>query len=184
LPIPAGWLGSALFVAAVWSCVALVPRLPRSDGEAEIAPGEWQAWIGIAFVGAVVAAMLLKAHVFQVDVPISRNPEALAAGRSIAMLFVAWVVLAQVLRQRWAGRVLADERDARIALVAGHWARTVAAGGVVAVAVMLGFSDTARLRAFSYPSIAQMLMLALLCGALCEHVAAAVMYWRDRRAAA
>ena len=30
----------------------------------------------------------------------------------------AWLVLAHVLKQRWAGRVQADERDARIALVA------------------------------------------------------------------
>jgi hypothetical protein len=55
---------------------------------------------------------------------------------------------------------------------------------VVAIAVMLGFSDTDRLRGFSYPYIAQMLMLALLCGSWVEQAATALLYWRDRRAAA
>jgi hypothetical protein len=49
---------------------------------------------------------------------------------------------------------------------------------------MLGFSETERLRAFSYPYIAQLLMQALLWGALFEHAAAATLYRRDRRAAA
>jgi hypothetical protein len=180
--LPLGWIGSFLFVAAVWFLVGVVHRIPHSDEEAAIAPGEWQAWIGIAFVGAVIAAMVLEAHVFLPEVPIRRNPDAGAAGRSIGMLFVAWVVLAQVLKQRWAGKVLEDERDARIALVAGKWARCASAAGVVAIAVMLGFSDTARLRAFSYPYIAQMLMLALLSGAWVEQAATAFLYWRDRRA--
>ena len=183
-PFPLGWIGTCLFIAAVWFCVALVHDVPHSDGEAAIAPGEWQAWIGAAFLGAAIAAMVLKAHLFLPELPIGRNPDAGAAGRSIATLFVAWVVLSQVLKRRWAGQVLEDERDARIALVAGHWARCAAAGGVVAIAVMLGFSETERLRGFSYPYIAQMLMLALLAGAWLGQVVAAVLYWRDRRAAA
>ncbi|MGN6111610.1 MAG: hypothetical protein ACTHOC_01130 [Luteimonas sp.] len=183
-PIPLGWFGTFLFVAAVWFCVDLVHRVPHSDEEAAIAPREWQAWIGIAFVGAVIAAMVLKAHVFLPQLPIHRNPEAGAVGRSIGMLFVAWLVLAQVLKQRWAGNVLEDERDARIALVAATWARCAATGGVVVVAVLLGFSGTERLRAFSYPYIAQMLMLALLCGAWIEQAATAFLYWRDRRGTA
>lgn len=184
LPLPLGWAGTFLFVAAVWFCVDLVDRLPASDEEAAIAPGEWQAWVGIAFVGAVIVAMVLKVDVFLPDVPVGRNPDAVAAGRSIGMLFVAWVVLAYVLRQRWAGKVLEDERDARIALLAGQWARCIGAGGVVVVAVVLGFSDTDRLRGFSYPYIAQMLMLALLCGLWAEQAATALLYWRDRRATA
>jgi hypothetical protein len=184
IPFPLGWLGTLLFVAAVWFCVDLVGRIPHSDEEAAIAPGEWQAWVGIAFVGAVIAALLLKMHLFLPEVPIARNPDAGAAGRSIGTLFVAWVVLAYVLKRRWAGRVLADERDARIALVAGQWGRGATVFCVVAVAVMLGFSETERLRAFSYPYIAQLLMQALLWGALFEHAAAATLYRRDRRAAA
>lgn len=184
IPLPLGWIGTLLFVAAIWFCVDLVGRVPHSDEELAIAPGEWQAWIDIAFAGAVIAALLLKMRMFLPEVPIPRNPDAGAAGRSIGTLFVAWVVLAHVLKQRWAGRVLADERDARIALVAGQWGRCATVAGVVAVAVMLGFSDTERLRGFSYPYIAQLLMQALLWGALFEHGAAAWLYRRDRRAAA
>ena len=183
LPLPLGWVGTLLFVAAIWYCVDLVHRIPHSEEEAAIAPGEWQAWIGVAFVGAVIVALLLKADAFLPELPIGRNPDAGAVGRSVGTLFVAWVVLAQVLKRRWAGTVTADERDARIALVAGQWARCVCTVGIVAVAVLLGFSDTARLRGFSYPYIAQMLMLALLVGAWVEQAATAFLYWRDRRAA-
>lgn len=184
IPFPLGWFGTFLFVAAVWSCVDLVNRVPHSDEEAAIAPGEWQAWVGAAFVGAVLVATLLRMHLFLPEVPIGRNPDAAAAGRGIGMLFVAWVVLAHVLKRRWAGRVLQDERDARIALVAGQWARTATSVCVVGIAVMLAFSDTGRLRDFSYPYIAQLLVQALLWGLWFEQVAAAVLYWRDRRAAA
>lgn len=182
LGLPLGWLGMFLFVAAVWFSVAQLQAIPRSDEEAQVAPGEWQAWVGVAFAGAVIAAIVLKAHLFLPQLPIQRNPEIGAAGKSIGTLFVAWLVLAQVLKQRWAGRVQADERDVRIELVAGQWARYAAAGGVIAIAVLLGFSDTDRLRDFSYPFIAQMLMLALLAGLWVEQLVTAVLYWRDRRA--
>lgn len=182
LGLPLGWLGVCLFIAAVWFSVAQLHAIPQSDEEAQVAPGEWQAWVGVAFSGAVIAAIMLKAHLFLPQLPIHRNPEIGAAGKSIGTLFVAWLVLAQVLKQRWAGRVQADERDARIELVAGQWARYAAAGGVIAIAVLLGFSDTDRLRGFSYPFIAQMLMLALLAGLWVEQLVTAVLYWRDRRA--
>ncbi len=182
LGLPLGWLGMCLFVAAVWFSVAQLHAIAQSDEEAQVAPGEWQAWVGVAFSGAVIAAIMLKAHLFLPQLPIHRNPGIGAAGKSIGTLFVAWLVLAQVLKQRWAGRVQADERDARIESVAGQWARYAATGGVIAIAVLLGFSDTDRLRDFSYPFIAQMLMLALLAGLWVEQLVTAVLYWRDRRA--
>lgn len=184
LPLPLGWIGTVVFVAAVWFCVDLVNRIPHSDEEAAIAPGEWQAWVGIAFVGAVLAAILLGMRAFLPQVPIQHNPDAGAAGRSIGMLFVAWVVLVQVLKQRWAGKVVADERDARIALVAGKWARGATAFWMVGLALLFGFSDPARLHAFTYPYIAHLLVQALLWGQFVEQVAAAALYWRDRGATA
>ena len=183
-PFPVGWIGTALFIAAVWAGIALIHQLPHSDGEAAIAPGEWQAWVGVAFVGAAILATVREGHAFLPEIPIARNPEAVASGRSIGTLFVAWVILAYVLRQRWVGKVLEDERDARIALVAAQWARGAATIGVVVIAVMLGFSDTERLRGFSYPYISWMLVLALLAGAWVEQAATALLYWRDRRDAA
>ena len=184
LNLPLGWIGSVLFVAATWFSVDALYRVPQSEEEAVVAPGEWLAWIGVAFVGAVIVASLLQADVFLAQVPISRNPEAGAAGQTIGTLFVAWLVLAAVLKQRWAGKVLADERDVQIELIASQWGRGATAVCITGIAVLLGFTDTDRLRDFSYPYIAQMLMLALLWGLWFDQLVAALLYWRDRRAAA
>ena len=81
-------------------------------------------------------------------------------------------------------KVLADERDAQLELAAGQWGRCANALCIIGIAVLLGFSDTDRLREFSYPFIAQMLMLALLWGLWFDQLVAALLYWRDRRAAA
>ena len=182
--LPLGWVGTALFVAAVWFCVDAVHRIPHSEDEAAVAHGEWQAWIGVAFVGAIIVASLLKADVFLPQVPIGQNPDTNKAGQSIGTLFVAWLVLAHVLKQRWAGKVLTDERDTRIELIASQWGRGATAFAVIGIAVLLGFSDTDRLREFSYPFIAQMLMFSLLWGLWFDQVVAALLYWRDRRVAA
>ncbi|HEY1070310.1 MAG TPA: hypothetical protein VGE33_07225 [Thermomonas sp.] len=181
LPLPLGWAGMLLFVVAVWCSVARLHDAPRSEAEARVAPGEWQAWIGVAFVGAVLVQAVLDAPLFLPALPINRNPDAGAAGRTLGLLFVAWLVLSHVLKQRWAGRVLADERDARIALVAGGWARGATIACVAALAVTLGFSDPARLDAFSHPFIAHLLVLALLAGLWAEQLVAALLYRHDRR---
>ncbi len=183
IPFPVGWIGTFLFVAAVWFSVDALYRVPHSDAEAQIAPGEWQAWIGVAFVGAVIAVSLLNAHVFMPQVSIRENPEAGAVGQRIGTLFVAWLVLAHVLKERWAGKVIADERDAQIELAASQWGRSATAVVVIGIALLLGFSDTARLQQFSYPFIAQMLMTTLLVGLWFDQLIAALLYWRDRRAA-
>ena len=182
LDLPLGWIGTVLFVAATWFSVDALYRVPQSEEEAAVAPGEWQAWIGVAFVGAIIVASLLHADVFLPQVPIGQNPDTNKAGQSIGTLFVAWLVLAQVLKQRWAGKVLADERDAQIELVASQWARCATAVCVIGIALLLGFSDTERLRQFSYPFLAQMLVLALLVGLWLDQLVAAILYWRDRRA--
>lgn len=184
LPLPLGWVGTFLFVAAVWFCVDAVHRIPHSEEEAMVAPGEWQAWIGLAFASAILASCVLDAPILAAHVPIGLNPEASAAGRGAGTLFVAWLVLAYVLDKRWAGRVLADERDARIGVVAGRWGRVATAVGVIAIAVMLSFSDTERLQRLSYPLIGHMLMLTLLCGWWFDELATALLHWRDRRAMA
>lgn len=184
LPLPLGWFGSFLFVAAVWFSVDALHRVPHSEAEAQIAHGEWQAWIGVAFVGAVIVASLQNAPAFLPELPIGRNPDAGVAGKRIGTLFVAWVVLAHVLRQRWGGKVLVDERDRQIERVASLWGRGAFTVGVIGIALLLGFTDTERLQGISHPFIAQMLMLALLCGLWFDQVVAAVLYWRDRRAVA
>ena len=183
-PLPLGWIGTFLFVAAVWFSVDALHRVASSEAEARVAHGEWQAWIGVAFVGAAIAVSLLKADVFLPQLPIGRNPDAGAVGQRIGTLFVAWLVLAHALKARWAGRVIEDERDVRIELIASQWGRYATAFVVIAIALLLGFSDTARLQQLSYPFIAQMLMTALLVGAWFDQLVAAILYWRDRRAVA
>ena len=178
-----GFVGVWVFCAAVWLLVDAVHRVPRSEAELAIAPGEWQAWIGTAFLAAVLASILLHLDAFAMPVPIQHNPEAGAAGRSIGTLFVAWVVLASVLKQRWSGSVLSDERDRRIEQISACWGRGATIAAVVGIALMLGFSPTGRLQEFSYPMLAQMLMGALALGAWFDHAVAAALYWRDRRAA-
>ncbi len=184
IPFPVGWIGTFLFVAAVWFSVDALYRVPHSDAEAQISHGEWQAWIGVAFVGAVIAVSLLNAHVFMPQVSIRENSEAGAVGQRIGTLFIAWLVLAEVLKHRWAGKIITDERDARIELAASQWGRYATVFVVIGIALLLGFSDTARLQQFSYPFIAQMLMSALLVGVWFDQLIAAILYWRDRRATA
>ena len=180
LGLPLGWVGTLLFVVAVWCCVDAVHRIPHSEDDAAIAHGEWQAWIGVAFVGAVIGSSLLHAHVFLPHVPIGRNPDAGSAGGGNS-LFVAWLVLAYALKHRWSGKVLSDERDLQIERLAGQWGRGATTCGVIGIAVMLGFSNTEYLREFSYPYIAHMLMLTLLLGLWFDQLVAALLYWRDRR---
>jgi len=181
IPLPLGWFGTLLFVSAVWFSVDAVHRIPRSEEEGEIAPGEWQAWVGLAFATALLVAMLLGGEHFRSDLPIGRNPDAVAVGTRIGALFVAWVVLAHMLKQRWTGKVQQDERDVRIELVAGQWGRCATAFCVIGIALMLGFSDAERLRDFSYPFIAHMLMFALLWGLWFDQAVAAILYRRDRQ---
>jgi uncharacterized membrane protein len=184
LNLPFGWFGMCLFVAATWFCVDAVHRIPQSEAEATIAHGEWQAWVGVAFISAAIAASLLSIAAFMPQLPIGSNPEAGNAGRGIGAIFVAWLVLSYVLKERWVGKVLADERDTQIDLIASQWARGATSCCVIVVALLLGFGDTERVREFSYPFIAQMLMLALLAGLWFDQFVAAILYWRDRRGAA
>lgn len=182
LGLPLGFLGVWLFVFAVWFFVDAVHRIPRSEAELAISPGEWQAWVGLAFISAVLVLMWLNAPTFAANLPISQNPQAGAAGRSIGNVFVAWAVLAWVLKQRWQGQVSSDERDHKIEQLAAGWGRFALTLGVISVAVLLGFSPPARLQAYSYASLAQLLMALLLIGVWIEHVLTTALYLQDRRA--
>lgn len=177
-------LGTLLLLVGTWYSVDALHRLPASEEESAIAPGEWRAWVGVAFAGAILGSMLVGVEAFAAQLPIGENPDVREAGRRVGALFVAWLVLDHLLRERWSGQVQADERDARIDLRASQWGRGATAIGVLAVAVLLGFSDTERLRALSYPLLAHLLMVALLLGMFLDQVVAAGLYWRDRRAAA
>ena len=154
--------------------------MPRNEFEQVFAPGEWLAWIGLAFSTSLLGAVAASADAFATHVPIALNPAAAGAGRDIAALLVAWLLVAWLLRRRWRGTVLEDERDVQIARRAGDWGRGATVAAVIGVALLLGFSPTTRLQQFSYPWLAQLLMAALLLGAWFDHAVAAWLYWRDR----
>jgi hypothetical protein len=175
LGLPLGTVGVWIFIAAVWFFVDALHRIPRTEAELAIAPGEWQSWVGVAFTTAVLIAILQKTHVFNVAVPIYENIDAGRSGRNIGMLFVAWLVLAKT-------EVQFDERDRQIEHRASSWGRGASTAAIIAVALLLGFSPTARLQLFSYPLIGQMLLFALLVGAWVDQASAAWLYLGDRRA--
>lgn len=179
--VPYDVIGTAAFIAAVWFFVDAVHRVPTDDAMASIAPGEWQSWIGLAFCSALLWSLWIAAPHFAEHLPIQHNPDASRSGRSVGGLIVAWAVLGYVLAQRWS--IAADERDHQIEQLSGQWGRAATTFAIVGVAVLLSFSPTERLQTLSYPWIGQLLIVALVFGAWVDHAAAAVLYWRDRRAA-
>ena len=175
-----GKWGTALLVTVAWVSLYAISRTPLGDAERGVSPGEWKAWVGVAFMLAVVAYFLAKAHVFAQGA-VWDNHGARAVGRNLVLLLVAWAVLTHVLGARWKGRVQEDERDLRIEQQAAGWGRSGLTFCLIGLAVMLAFSPAERLAWATPFMVANLLVLALMCGWLCEYAATAVMYWRDRR---
>nr|WP_298133370.1 hypothetical protein [uncultured Pseudoxanthomonas sp.] len=175
-----GKWGTALLVTVAWVSLYAISRTPLGDVERGVSPGEWKAWVGVAFMLAAVAYFLAKAHVFAQGA-VWDNHGARAVGRNLVLLLVAWSVLTHVLGARWKGRVQEDERDLRIEQQAAGWGRSGLTFCLIGLAVMLAFSPAERLAWATPFMVANLLVLALMCGWLCEYAATAVMYWRDRR---
>lgn len=179
LGIDAGNLGVFALITVSWVSLIAVSRLPLDGIETAISPGEWRAWIALAFTAVIAAYALIHAGAFQ-GPPLWKNPDAQRVGRTIALMVVAWVILFAVLRQRWHGRVQEDERDREIAAQATDWARGALVVFVVGIAVTFGFSPPERLQWASHPMIAHLMILGLLVSSLVEYAISAVSYWRDR----
>jgi uncharacterized membrane protein len=113
LGIDAGNLGVALLMTVSWISLIAVARRRQDDVESTIAPGEWRAWIALAFTAVIAAYALVHAGAFQ-GPSLWQNPDAQRVGRTIALLVVAWLILFAVLGARWKGRVQEDERDREI----------------------------------------------------------------------
>lgn len=184
LGLPWGWGGALLFVAATWFFVDALHRIPRSDEEERIAPGEWQAWIGLAFATALLVAALIAGAEIRAGHAIVGAPHTITLGKHVGILFLVWILLAQMLKWRWAGKVQADERDARIEALASQWGRGATTACILGIAVLLTFTGPERLRDFSYPFIGHLLIFALLWGLWFDQAVATILYWRDRRASA
>lgn len=180
LGIDLGKAGTAVMVGVAWVSMYAVSRMPPSEVERSVSPGEWRAWVGFAFMLAATAYFLAKVEVFA-DAPFWQNPHASAVGRNLVMLLIAWSVLSSVLGARWKGRVQQDERDREIEKQAAGWGHGGLVFCIVGLAVMLGFSPAARLQWATPFMIANLLVFALMWGWLCEYAATVVLYWRDRR---
>src|SRR3990167_5815772 len=170
LGVDTGAAGFALLVLVAWGAMAGVSALPRAEAEVEVSPGEWNAWIGTAFMAVAVAYFLAKLHVFQTN-NLFDSPEASAVGRNLVFLLVAWTILSATVGARWKDRILQDERDHQIARQAANWGRGALTVALVSLAVLLGFSPADRLQWATHPMIANLLVLALMLGCLFEYAA-------------
>ncbi len=151
----------------------------RATGlERATAPAEVNAWIMLLFLGAIIAGLLGNADALATGL---HGREATHLGIKLAVLAVFYVVLASILRVRRGKAVLEDERDVEIAHRAAAWGRGALIFCVFGLMVMLGLSPAAKLQWATPAMIAAQLLFALMWGWLCEYVAMALMYWRDRR---
>ena len=183
LGVDLGKVGTATLVLLAWGALYAISRMPPGEAERGLAPGEWRAWVGVAFMLAATGYFLARADVFAAAA-LQENPHASAVGRHLVLLLVAWSVLSGVLGARWKGRVQEDERDREIEKRAAGWGRGALIACIVGLALMLAFSPAERLAWATHFMIANLLVFALMWGWLCEYVATAMLYWRDRRGAA
>lgn len=178
LGVDVGGFGFGLLVLVAWASMHAVTVAPRGELDDAVSPGEWQAWVGFGFTLVVLAYLLLKADV----IAGAEDMRDLGRiGRNIVLLLVSWAVVAQVLRWRWKGKVLEDERDRDIAVRAAAWGRCALVFCVIGVAVMLGLTPPARLAWATPIMVAHLLVFALVWHSLVEYAVAGISYWRDRR---
>lgn len=171
-----GGLGVALLIGVTAVSMRAVSRMPTGEFERAVSPGEWKAWIGLAFM--LVATAYLATNLKLMDG--SSMAAASAVARKLVLLLVAWIVLSKLMASRWKDQVQEDERDRQIEVRAAAWSRGTLVVGVVALAVLLGFSPPDRLQWASHFMIGNLLVFALVCSWLVECGATAAMYWRDR----
>lgn len=180
LGIDAGHLGVLILVGLLWGSLWFVSTRSGDEMANAASPGEWQAWLGFAFLLLATAYFVLKLPLFAVTGTVMDNPDASRVGRNVVMLFISWTVLSSVMESRWKG-VRSDERDRQIAARAQACARFVLVAGVVVVAVLLGFSPADRLQWATPLMLAHVMILILMVSNLVETAVQAVSYWRDRR---
>lgn len=178
----AGRVGMVLLIGSAWGLLYTVSRTPREALANAASPAEWQARVGTGFIVAAMLYFFSKMSVL--DTPaIAHDPDAIAVGRNLVMLLIAWAILSSVLASRWKGAVDADERDREIAAKAAGWGHGALIFSLVGMALMLGFP--AEKLEWATPSmIGNLLVFVLMWGWLCEYVATLAYYRSDRKGAA
>lgn len=168
--------GAMLLIAVAVIGLWLASRIP-GNAEEKASPGEQKRWVALAFTLLIAAAMLLKADVFAQASSVADLRE---VGRPIGVFLVGWVIFSALMRQRFGGRVVDDERDRAVEVAADTWSHGVLAITIVGLAVMFGLSPAARLQWATPIVTANLLMFALLWSSLVGSVVAIVLYRRDR----
>jgi hypothetical protein len=171
-------VGTGGLLVGGWLALGLRGRSPDDDDDPS--PGEWQAWLGLAFVVALTAYFLVHAPALgSLDELV--EPVAQAVGRNIGTLIVLWVVGSTLMDARFKGQVQEDERDRQIARVAREWGNGAVTVCVIGIALMLGLSPPDELIWAQPLAIANLLVFALLWGGLVGQTTSVVQYWRDRQ---
>ena len=183
LPLPFGWLGTLLFVVAVWFAVGEVLDGRRDEDELRIPAAEWQAWIGMAFLGVILVVLFRSLSALDLPVPIPQNRDLHDMGMQVGGWFAAWAVLAHALQVRWGRHAQEDEWDLQIQREAQRWAQVGVALPIVALAVTFGFAEPAWLAQHSYAYWGQLMLASLVVGGWVQHARVAWVYARERRAA-
>ena len=179
LGVDAGNAGVFLLMAVGWGALYAISRIADGGIGETMSPGEWRAWLGLAFTLVIGAYSIVHAHVFQ-GPPVWQNPDANRVGRNIVMLLVAWAILSRVLDARWRAAVQRDERDREIDAHATQWARIALVAILVGYAALFSFSPAERLAWAPPPMIGHLLIVALIASCAVEYLATALGYWRDR----
>jgi len=180
LGVDAGNAGVFLLMAVGWGSLYAISRIPDGGLGETMSPGEWRAWLGLAFTLVIGAYSVVHAHAFQ-GPPLWHNPDANRVGRNIVMLLVAWTILSRVLAARWRSTVQRDERDREIDARATQWARIALVAILLGYAVLFSFSPAERLAWAPPPMIGHLLIVALIASCAIEYFVSAIGYWRDRQ---
>ncbi len=178
LGIDLGGLGIGLAALTAWAAIHGISVAPRGELEETVSPGEWKAWIGLAFSLLVAGYLFTKSDVIA---SVGDYRDLGRIGTNIALLVIAWAVVSQVLEWRWKGKVLEDERDREIAVRAAGWGRGATVAAVFGIAAMIGLSPAWKLQWATHIVIAHLLVFAVIWGSIAEYAVIAVSHWRDRR---
>lgn len=149
-----------------------------------IAFGEWKAWVDSAFLLVILAVMAQGIEIYLAKETVMGEIVDRGYGRLLATLFIAWAVAAYLLRKYRRDKVMADERDLRIALETTQLSLYMMVCGMIAFAVSLSANPLDRLQWLSYPLIAHLLIMIMAAAHLIGNLAQIVYYVRDRRGAA
>lgn len=178
LGIQLGGFGFGLTALVAWLAIHGISVAPRGELDDSVSPGEWRAWVGFGFTLAVAGYLLAKADLI---VGATDLRDLGRIGRNTVLLLVTWAVVAQVLRWRWKGKVLEDERDREIEARASGWGRGALVFCLVGLVVMFGFSPQSKLDWATPIAVAHLLVFALVWHSLVEYFVTGISYWWDRR---